>query len=98
MAYTRKLPFKKTKLKTYGDMAKHLWNIYTKLTSDYARIDIIFDLHIIYSINDKEQIRRNAVEGISINIFESEQQLPIDTKNLSAVGENKMKFQQFFFE
>ena len=45
MAYARKVPVKKAKLKTYRDMAKHLWNTYTKLPSDYARIDIIFDLH-----------------------------------------------------
>ena len=37
MAYTRKIPVKTAKLKTYGDMAKHLWATFTKLTSDYAR-------------------------------------------------------------
>ena len=36
MASARKVPVKKAELKTYGDMAKHLWNTFTKLASDYA--------------------------------------------------------------
>ena len=36
MANARKVPVKKAELKTYGDMAKHLWNTFTKLASDYA--------------------------------------------------------------
>ena len=43
LAYTRKVPVKKAKLKTYGDMAKHLWNTFTKFASDYTRIGFIFD-------------------------------------------------------
>ena len=79
-------------------MAKHLWNTFTKLASDYARIDIIFDLYITDSIKETERNRRNAVEGISTNIFGSEQQFPIDTKNFWAVSEIKMKLQQFFID
>ena len=89
---------KKAKLKTYGDMAKHLWNTFTKLASDYARIDINFDLYINYSIKETEWNRRNTVEGISTNIFGSERQLLIDTKTFRAVSEKKMKFQQFFID
>ena len=63
MAYARRFPVKKTKLKTYRDMAKHLWNTLTKHASNYARIKIIFDLCIIYSIKDTEW-NINAVEGI----------------------------------
>ena len=36
----------KAKLKTYEDLAKHLWNTFTKLASDYARIYIIFNLYV----------------------------------------------------
>ena len=38
------------------------------------------------------------MEGISTNIFGSEQQFPIDTKKIWAVSENKMKFQQLFID
>ena len=79
IAYARKVPVKKAKLKTYGDLEKPLWNTFNKLVSDYARIDIIFDLSIIYSIKETERNRRNAEEEISKNMFGSEQQLPIDT-------------------
>ena len=98
MAYARNLQMGKAKLKTYRDMVKHLWNTFTKLASDYERIDITFDLCIIYGIKDTKCNRRNAVEGVSTNIFGSEQQLPINTKIFSPVGENKMKFQQFFID
>ena len=72
MAYVRKVPVKKAKLKTYGDMTKHLWNTFTKLASDYAKIDIIFDLHTTFSIKETERNRRNAVEAISTDKFEWE--------------------------
>ena len=74
IAYARKVPVKKAKRKTYGDLEKHLWNTFNKFVSDYARINTIFDLSIIYSIKVTERNRRNAVEGISKNIFGSEQQ------------------------
>ena len=44
MSCARKVLVKKSKQKTYGVMAKHLQNTFNKLASDYARIDIIFDL------------------------------------------------------
>ena len=74
------MPVRKAKLKTYGDLAKHLWNTFTKVASDYSRIDIVSDLCITYSIKETDWNRRNAVKGIGTNIFGSEQQLPIDTK------------------
>lgn len=66
-AYVRKVPVEKTKLKTYGDMAKSLWNTFTKLARGYARIDIIFDLYLTCSIKETKQNRRNAVKGTSAN-------------------------------
>ena len=65
MAYTRKVPVKKAKPKTCRDMARHLWSTFTKLASDYARLDITFDLCRTYSIKETKQNRRNAVKGIS---------------------------------
>ena len=75
---------------------KHFWATFTKPTSGYARMNIIFDLYITYSIKETERKRRNTVEGINTNISGSEQQLPIDIKKFWTVNENKMKFQQFF--
>lgn len=73
------------KLHTYGDMAKHLRNIFTKIISDYARIDDLY-------INNKiERVSRNSAGEISANIFGSEQQFPINTKKLWAVSKKKMK-------
>ena len=72
IAYVRKVPVKKAKLKTYGYMTKHLWNTFTKLASDYAKPDIVFDLYTTFSINETERNRRNAVEAISTDKFESE--------------------------
>ena len=66
-AYVRKVPVEKTKLKTYGDMAKSLWNTFTKLARGYARIDIIFDLYLTCSIKETKQNRRNAVKVTSAN-------------------------------
>ena len=62
----------KAKLKIYGDLAKHLWNTFTKLASDYARIYITFNLYVTHSIKETERNRRNTVEGISTDIFGSE--------------------------
>ena len=56
MAFVRKVPVKKPKLKTYGGMAKHLWNTFTKLESNYARIDYFRFIHNLkYQGNRTEQ-------------------------------------------
>ena len=74
------MPAKKAKLRTYGDMAKYLWDTFTKLASDYARIDIIFVLYIIYSINDIETNRRNEVEGNGTDILNQNSNLLLTQK------------------
>ena len=81
------------KLNTDGDMAKHLRNTFTKIASDYARIDDIFYLYINSKIKETERFSRNSAGEISANIFGSEQQLPINTKKLWAVSKNKMKLE-----
>ena len=59
MAYTRKMPAKKIKRKTYGDVVKHLKNTFSKLASNHAKIAIIFDLYIIqYQINRTKQTKQ----------------------------------------
>ena len=58
MAYAKKVPVKKTKLKTYGDIAKHLWNTFKNLTNSYATIDIIFGLYISCSVKDSTILYR----------------------------------------
>ena len=46
MAYCRKAPIKKLLLKTYEDLAKHLWATFQRLSPTSQRIDIIFDLYL----------------------------------------------------
>ena len=67
MAYAKKVLVKKAKLKTYGNMARHLWKTFTKLASNYARKNITFDLYITCSIKETKQNRRNGSTGISTN-------------------------------
>ena len=57
MAYARKVPVKKLKLKTYEDFAKNLWNTFTALSKDWERMDIVFDLYLSNSIKNHERTR-----------------------------------------
>ena len=55
-AYARKMPVKKTieNLRRYDN----IFGTLTKLASDYARIDIIFDLYITYSIKETKRNKK----------------------------------------
>ena len=78
MGYARKVPIKKLNLRPYHDFANHMWNTINKLSFNAARIDIVFDLHILQSIKQDERNRRGGIEGISTIITFPDQQLPID--------------------
>ena len=93
LAYARKIPVKQIKLKIYGDAVKHLWNTFNKLANNHAKIAIIFGLYMLYSNKEIDRNRRNNAEKISINVFGSVYQLPIDTKKFSALSGSKMRFQ-----
>ena len=43
MAYCRKVPIKKLKLRTYED----LWSIFNNLSSNANRIDIVLDVYLV---------------------------------------------------
>ena len=86
---------KKAKLKTYGDMARHLWNTFTKLASDYARIDITFNLYITYGIKELKQNRRNAMKGISTNNLDQNSNFLLTQKYFGQLVKTKWNFSNF---
>ena len=46
MAYGRKIPVSKLKLKTFGDFVRYLWQTLCYIPRNSGRIDIIFDLYL----------------------------------------------------
>lgn len=94
-AYVRKVPVEKTKLKTYGDMAKRLWNTFTKLARGYARIDIIFDLYLTRSIKKTKQNRINDVEGINANNLDQNTNVLLTQKYFWQIVKIKWNFSNF---
>ena len=75
---------KKSQIENLRRYDKKFWNTFTKLASDYAKIDIIFDLYTTFSIKQTERNRRNAVETISTDKFESEHHFFWTQKNLGS--------------
>ena len=96
MAYTRKLPVKKLKLKTFEDMNMKLWDIFAKLASKSKRIDILFDVYKQGNIKDLERIRRGKVDAIEVASLQRNTPLPVETERFWALPLNKGKFQAFF--
>ena len=93
MAYSRKVPIKKLKLLTYGDMFNHLWNIFKAIGKEAARIDIIFDLYLERSIKEQERSRRGKTESVDVSISNWNQHIPIDVEKFWSSGSNKAQFQ-----
>ena len=96
MAYARKVPVKKLKLKTYGDFVKKLWNTFSYLSRYCNRIDIIFDLYLQHSIKQFERDRRGKHDAINTTISQVDQPLPVDMDRFWSSAENKVRFQHFF--
>ena len=63
----RKVPIKRDELKTYADLANHLWTTLTFLSKNHSRIDIVFDLYLDASIKE-ERLRRIKDKAIEVNI------------------------------
>ena len=55
MAYARKVPTKKMMLTAYEDYFKALWRIFSSLSKDCSRIDIVFDAYLRHSIKQGER-------------------------------------------
>ena len=64
MAYARKIPVAKLKLKTFGEFLVHLWQTFCFLSRNCSRMDIIFDLYLDQSIKEYERNCRNKSDGI----------------------------------
>ena len=78
MAYARKVPIKKMKLKTYEELFNTLWNTFSSLSKECARIDIVFDVYLHCSIKEGERSRRSKEDSIETIITSTKQQLPIE--------------------
>ena len=68
MGYCRKVPIKRDELKTYADLANHLWITFTFLSKNHSIIDIVFDLYLDASIKEEERLRRSKDKAIEVNI------------------------------
>ena len=78
MAYARKVPIKKMKLKTYEELFNTLWNTFSSLSNECARIDIVFDVYLHCSIKEGERSRQSKEDSIETIITSTKQQLPIE--------------------
>ena len=96
MAYARRYPVKKTKLKTFGKFAEIIWKMFTILGENNCRIDVVFDLYYVDSIESHERQRRATHDVIIANIDPSDQPLPVEIEKFWTLSENKIQFQEFF--
>ena len=78
MAYCRKVPVKKLQLQTYEDLANNLWQTFQKISSNSARIDIVFDLYLDQRIKQGERTRRSKGAVVETKIFTIKQTLPVE--------------------
>ena len=95
MAYARKIPAKQLKLKTFGDMASHLWKAFSAMSSTCKRIDVVFDIYEAGGFKDFERIRRSTVDPIEVSINCSDTPLLIDMDRFWASISNNAKFEAF---
>ena len=98
MAFSRKVPIKKLKLKTYEQMFQHLWSTFDKLSSESNRLDIIFDIYLNNSIKQQERDRRTKSAATETIISEVKQDLPVDLDSFWGSSSNKMQLQQCFID
>ena len=98
MAYCRKVPIKKLLLKTYEDLARHLWGTFQGLSTTSQRIDIIFDLYLDRSIKQGERNRRSKEGVVETTILQLNQALPVEMEKFWGSSSNKMQLEQIFIE
>lgn len=98
MAYARKVPVIKQKLKTYRDFMTHIWNSFQSISATCTRIDIIFDLYHDQSIKASERKRRAKNDGIVTFITNLNQPLPIEMDKFWGISKNKVALQQIFIQ
>ena len=98
LAYARKIPVAKLKLKTFGEFVMHLWHTFCFLSRNCSRMDIIFDLYLDQSIKEYECNQRNKSDGIVTAINRMDQPLPIEMDRFWSSTENKVRLQQLFIK
>ena len=95
MGYANKMPTKKMKLKTFGDLMTCLISKFKNLAETCTRVDIVFNLYHENSINAHERNRQCTKSGITTIVSHSDQPLPIDIDALWSLSQNNVSFQQF---
>lgn len=98
MAYARKISVTQMKLKTFGDMAAHLWKVFSSMSATCKRIDVVFDIYELGSIKDIERMRRRKVDPIEVFINRNDTPLPVDIERFWASSKNKERLQEFFIK
>ena len=98
MAYARRVPVKKLKLKTYEDLFNNLWKTLCYLSRDYCRIDTGFDLYLKDRVKQYERERRRKADPVNTVIRRSDQPLPVEMDRFWASCEKKVRFQQLFIK
>ena len=96
MAYARKIPVAKLKLKTFGKFVMHLWQTVCFLSKNCSRMDIISDLYLDQSMKEYKLNRQNKSDGIVTAIDRMDQPLRIEMDRFWPSTENKVRLQQFF--
>ena len=98
MGYARKMPTKKMKLKSFGDLMKCLISKFKSLAETCTRVDIVFDLYRENSIKSHERKRRSTKSCIATSVSHHDQPLPVDIDAFWALSHNKVSFQQFLIK
>jgi len=68
--------------------------MFSNLSTNCDRMDIIFDLYLQQSIKEDERNRRSKSDPIDTIISNLNQHLPVEMDRFWALLDNKMRFQQ----
>ena len=98
MAFCRKVPIKKSRLRTYEDFFNALWSTFDSISRKSNRIDIVFDLYLENSIKEQERSRRGCENANETIITSFKQSLPVDLDSFWASADNKVQLQQKFID
>ena len=93
MAYCRKVPIKKLKLRTYED----LWSIFNNPSSNANRIDIVLDVYLEKGIKQQERNRLGKkFPVVETKINSIRHNLPVELDKFWGSSNNKMQLQKVF--
>ena len=99
MAYARKVLVKTDHVQCFGDFAEYIWNLFTRLSDNSKRIDIVSDLYIDSSTKGNERVCwKQSVQPIITTICNKDQKLPVTIESFRASSTNKEQLQLFFIK